>query len=488
MISGRQTLASLDSSLEELRNRIGQTAQLIEKRNQDLLTLQQEELGLYRELGQVRVEHLVTGRSFRAVEDVEQTVEKMLAHRRGELEKIHRDADKLMQFRQDLDLQREEQAKKVALAAKDVDAAEKKTQDRLNEDGDYLHQLEITRDLERTLKHAQNKAQQREDELENKGQSYKNDPLFMYLWNRKFATTEYEGKGILRWLDSKVARLIRYSVARVNYSKLREIPLRLRQHAQQVERKAEEAYAALKKLDTRARKEDGIPELEEALHQEESALAAIDREIEGTVSKQQHLEKLQTDFSAGKDHYFQQAVDFLSTELRRDDLMELREQAFATPFPEDDVLVSQLFDLEYREQDLNGSILELKSENAHLQERLQELESLRIQFKKNRYDSIGTDFSDAGLITTVLGNLINGAMTSEAFWRVLEQQRRYRRRHADPGFGSGGFGRGTIWGSGMGFPDSGGGIFGGGGFSFPGSGSGFPGRNSGGGFRTGGGF
>jgi len=36
-----------------------------------------------------------------------------------------------------------------------------------------------------------------------------------------------------------------------------------------------------------------------------------------------------------------------------------------------------------------------------------------------------------------------------SFGGLLEQQRHYHQRLAEPGFGSGGFGRGTVWGSDM---------------------------------------
>jgi hypothetical protein len=61
----------------------------------------------------------------------------------------------------------------------------------------------------------------------------------------------------------------------------------------------------------------------------------------------------------------------------------------------------------------------------------------------------------------------------DGLWRVLQQQQRYRPKRTDPTFGSGGFGRGTVWGGGRG--RIGGGL--GGGFG-----------RGGGGFRTGGGF
>ncbi|MEN8762050.1 MAG: hypothetical protein ABF290_06405, partial [Thiogranum sp.] len=68
-------------------------------------------------------------------------------------------------------------------------------------------------------------------------------------------------------------------------------------------------------------------------------------------------------------------------------------------------------------------------------------------------------------------NFLNGMLDRDSLWRVLEQQQRYRPRRTNPTFGSGGFGRGTVWGGRRG-----------------GLGGGFGRGGGGGGFRTGGGF
>lgn len=487
MISGRQTLASIDSSVETLRTEIARTARQVEERSNRLLDLQRNEIQNYRELGRLRVEHLASDGLVTISDDTEQTVQELLEKRRAKQEQIRADITVSRQQHLDFEEKRQEQAVLVENTAKMVDNAEKKTQDRLDEDGAYQAQLQITRKVERTLKHAAAKAGQWEDELESKGEPYRDDPLFMYLWKRKYFTGEYRASGLMRWLDTKVAKLIRYSEARVNFSKLQEIPRRLREHAVQVEQEAQKEYDALKVLDTGAREEDGIPALENGLKQEEEELATIDEQIEKEVADRQQQEQILSDFSAGADRYYQDAIDYLTTELRRDDLQELRQQAYATPFPEDDMIVSRLFELEESEKELQNSITELKIANVRQQERLHDMESVRAKFKREHYDRAGTGFSDPAVIGTVLGNLVNGAMTRDAFLRILQQQRRHQQRQADPGFGSGGFGRGTMWGSGMRFPSSrGGGSFGGkrGGFRVPRGGR----SSGGGGFRSGGGF
>jgi hypothetical protein len=113
--------------------------------------------------------------------------------------------------------------------------------------------------------------------------------------------------------------------------------------------------------------------------------------------------------------------------------------------------------------------------------RLQELEAVRRDFQRNRYDQPGHDFADGSLIGVMLTNFLSGMLNRDDLWRVLQEQQRYRPPRTDPTFGSGGFGRGSPWGGGPGG-------FGGGWGGGPGGGGGGGGDSGGGGFRTGGGF
>jgi hypothetical protein len=166
----------------------------------------------------------------------------------------------------------------------------------------------------------------------------------------------------------------------------------------------------------------------------------------------------------------------------------LRRQALATPYPEDDAIVARLLDVETERESTELTLRELKEVTARNRERLLELERLRRDFTRQRMDQPGSTFADGALVATILGQFLQGAMSRDALWRVLEQQRRQAPQRSNPTFGSGGFGRGSPWTGGGGTfrPPSiprlpSGGRIGGGGFRTGG-------RIGGGGFRTGGKF
>ena len=86
----------------------------------------------------------------------------------------------------------------------------------------------------------------------------------------------------------------------------------------------------------------------------------------------------------------------------------------------------------------------------------------------------------------MLGQFLEGLLDRRMLWKVLQEQQSYRPRRSDPTFGSGGFGRGTVWNGGLGDIGDIFGAIGRGGFGRRGGGFGRGG--GGGGFRTGGGF
>ena len=164
-------------------------------------------------------------------------------------------------------------------AAAQVDEARCKTQARLDADPAYQAQRTRAQEAERTARHAAEKASLSEEELSQKGASYRGDALFMYLWDRHYGLPAYKASGLVRWLDGMVAQHIGFADARTNFSRLNEIPQRLREHAQAQEAAAAAELTSLKNLETQAQQADGIPKLEEAQAQAQGVLDSVDARL-----------------------------------------------------------------------------------------------------------------------------------------------------------------------------------------------------------------
>lgn len=507
-ISGRSALGRIEDALRQGRAQVDESDQSVSAIGQQLLVLQQARAQNFRQLAAVRVGKIAAGELDSRLQQTDKQVSALLQQREQAGLQL---AAAISANQADIDARQQQRVALVEQLEQFIDAidqAEAATQARLDKDAAYIAQREQAQQAEQVARHADEKATLSEQEQQEKGQAYRDDPLFSYLWKRHYGSKDYQANNLVRWLDGKVAALVGYADARVNYQRLLEIPLRLREHADEREAIASDAIDALKALDEQAREQDGIPALEQQRDAHQQALDNADADIDKLQTSAQQMLDQQGEQAAGRDPLTLKAINYLAAEYGRDKLQALRSEALATPFPEDDLVISRLYDHEEREQHLQASLRELRQAAERSHQRLRELEQVRADFKRQRFDRPGSTFADGATVALMLSNFLSGTLDRRGLWQVLQQQQRYQPRRSNPGFGSGGFGRGTVWRGGMSGSDVLGDILGGvaragrrgrrGGFGgglggLGGLGGGLgggrrSGGGGGGGFRTGGGF
>lgn len=477
MISGRQTLGFIDSRLSDERSAMHGLERQIETLNQRYLAMQRADAEDFRALARLRVNALADGALTGRVDAAEQRVLGLLSEREQAAQALGEQVEAAAQTLQQRERERAAQSERVDQAAQALDEAEAESQLGLDADSAYQSQRHQAQQAERVAKHAAQKAEASEQERQGKGQAYRDDPLFMYLWERQYGLPAYQASAPLRWLDGKVARLIGFADARANFARLNEIPLRLREHADTLKALSEQQFQRLKALDDAARVADGVTQLEQALAQQQNALAHIDARVEQARAAQQDLMARQAAMTTGDDSDMRKAVEYLASELRSEDLQVLRNEALATPALEDDLIVNRMLQRDQERAGLETSLKDLRVTLRKHQQRSTELDDIRLDFKRRRYDRAGSEFDDGSLLAVMLDSFMNGLLDRRALWKALQQQQRYRPQRSNPTFGSGGFGRGSVWkGGGNDIGDVLGRLGGGGS------------RGGGGGFRTGGGF
>src|SRR5690606_28183894 len=99
-----------------------------------------------------------------------------------------------------------------------------KVRPQLATDTAFGAKLEAARELAAVAAESLRKTEQAEKDREEKGKPYRDDPLFMYLWENGYGTKTYRANNLVAWLDGHVARLVGYPEARPNFAMLNEIP------------------------------------------------------------------------------------------------------------------------------------------------------------------------------------------------------------------------------------------------------------------------
>lgn len=479
MIDGRDQLAIIDEHIAAAQNGVDDTHRRLEAARQRLTQVRNRTAEEFRRLARFRLDELAANRVAARLDDTDRAVLSLLERRTRELSELE------AEIRQALDRQAALASERAAAVRRrdelvtelDRQVAELRTH--LAGQEAYRAQERETREAAAKAERAESKAAQAEADREEKGKPYRDDALFMYLWNRRFLTPDYAGRGLTRALDGWVAKLIRYADARSHYYMLTELPLRLREHAERQKAGAAEASRKLRDLEAQVLQADSLLPGKKALQAVQKEIETVEARIEASEKRHAELLEKRSAYSTASDEISQQAIQLQASEIKNDTLSNLYREAQATSRPEDDVIVSRIRDLAEEEQSLSAEIENRQSELHRQQKSFQEIEELRRRFRRSGYDS-GHSYFPGGLdLGALLALLLAGRASGGDVWGRIgrEQEFRLPRQHRHGRGSEGDFFPGGFGGGG-GFPD----IFGGG------SGGGGGGTIGGGGFKTGGGF
>jgi chromosome segregation ATPase len=480
MIHGRDQLAIIDEHIAAVQNGVDDTHRRLKVARQRLIQIRNQTAEELRRLARFRMDELAANRLAARLDDTDRAVLSLLERRTRELNELEAEIRQALDRQSALTSEREAAVRRRDEQVTEIDRQAAELRAQLGKQEAYRAQEQFAREAAAKAERAESKAAQAEADREEKGRPYREDALFMYLWNRRFLTPDYAGRGLTRALDGWVAKRIRYADARSNYFMLTELPLRLREHAERQKADAAEASRKLQDMETQALQTDGLLQAKKALQAIQKEIEAIEARIEEAENRHEALLSKRSSYSTASDEISQQAIQLQVSEIKNDTLSNLYREAQATSRPEDDVIVSRIRDLAEEEQSLSAEIENLQSELHRQQKSFQEIEELRRRFRRSGYDS-GHSYFPPGLdLGALLALLLAGRESGGDIWgRIgrdqefrLPQQHRHGRGRGG-GFFPGGFGGGG------GFPD----VFGGGGGS-----GGRGGDIGGGGFRTGGGF
>ncbi|RTZ95762.1 MAG: hypothetical protein DSY90_12680, partial [Deltaproteobacteria bacterium] len=442
MLDGLTSLQIIDQQLANTRSGLDSLHQRMTELGQRLDTLRRETTEQYRQLARIRLDELSAERVVERLNDTDQSVLSLLKQKKAAMDALEAEIAQGINALNQLSRQREDLGKKRDDILSDIDDKLTDIESRLAENADYK---DLQNRLQTTVTQAQRaleKAEKAEKDREEKGRPYKNDALFMYLWNRHYQTPDYDGGWLTRSLDAWIARIVHYDENRPNYHMLILLPDRLKAHADTLKHKTVLLQEALAKKQAAAEQAGGVDKLREALEKIKTELKKLEEQIDSKELHNRDLLAERTKYSTGDDEWTQQAIQLQVSQLKRRELSELYRHARATSTPEDDVYVSRLVELEDTQTRTEHELRDLKSELRNRQNKTNELEDLRRWYRRRNYDSQMFRFPSGFEMAVLLGQLLKGGLSSHELRDRIGRQGRFQRRRMPGGFGRG-------WGGGM---------------------------------------
>nr|WP_319382796.1 hypothetical protein [uncultured Roseibium sp.] len=472
MLTGRQTLGTIEHSMTDLRREEAELSKRIERSTRAVTDLQERQSEAYRDLARFRLDTDAAGTLNTRLDSAAREARRLLDKRNDDykvlgeqLRQSETERNQKLKKRQDLDEARDQAENQMDELMDAVDG-------RLENDTAYLAQREATEQAIATAEAAADKAGTSEQDRENKGKAYDADPLFVYLWERGYGTQDYAYRGLTRSLDHWVAGLIRFNDARANYAMLTGIPDRMARHAERCAEIAEQEEEKLAEFSRNAMTDAAGTDLVGSIESYSEEIDRIDAEIEKLEQQIDTLSGALAEFAGGEDADFQKAEEHLSESLKSDDLNDLWRAAIDTPSPEDEKIVQRIEDFRERVEQVAREIRQDRELQRDIGRRRAELADVIKRFRSKGYGSWESTFSDDKLTTVLLGELVKGAITGADYWARAERSHKRRKPR----------GRKVAFPNGTGLPKSMGG------FGRSGRKSGRSGGFGGGGFKRGGSF
>jgi chromosome segregation ATPase len=460
MIPGRDNLQLINQHIYQAQTGQQQAGARLEELHRQLNALRLKTGEAYRTLAKLRLDDLQASQIISRLDETDQVVVNLLEKLKDARKNLDEQIKASAARQQQLEAQRQELERQRDGAGEAMQQQLEQTRKRLQDTQGYRQQQQRVQEAAAVVKNADDKATRAEQDRIGKGKPYEADPLFMYLWKRRYLTPDYRGGWFSRQLDAWVARIIDYQRNRPNYYMLLELPKRLREHATKVQQTAQLEVQALQAMERQAAEVDGILSLQAKVQEAEKQLKQIDADIEAEEARHQELLQQQSGLHAGTDPVTKQIIDLKSAALEKETLPSLYQQARATPRPEDDVIIAQLQQFQQQQSQIEA---EIQSLNNILQQRVRDLgqlEEVRRRYRQSGYDSYNSGFPGNFSLEVLLGQMLGGMMSSDTVWREIGSHQ----QSSPQGGGSEG-------------GDAGGGGFGG-----------FGGMGGGGEFRTGGEF
>ncbi len=523
-LSGPEALRSLEEALRDIRREEDDIAKRLSRSAEMIAKIRETESELFRQLAKVRLDPGTQGDLTGRLGAAEERAREMLRQHQNavtEAEARLREHDaEIARLAAERAALIEEEARRES----ELQAIAEKVAAETAKSPEYAAKRNAADEQVQVAEEAMRKTLQAEADREQKGRPYRDDPLFMYLWERSYGTKNYRANNLVLYLDGLVAGLVGYPEARPNFAMLNEIPLRLREHAERQQQKAEAAVAEVVALETAAVDAAGGKPIREALEKARARMAAIDAEVLELEDARDAAAKEQHELAQGNDPAFAGAVGAVAEGLARADLQTLLAEARATRTPEDDAIVKQIDDARSRIAEEEEETRDQKARLKTLAARRRELEDIQFEFKKQGFDRPQSSFREDDLVGDLLTDFLRGGISAASYWEQWrrsqhwargydpwrhESGRRYRNdddddhdddddrpsspwgggfQWPDSSFAGGGQRGGGLRGSWGRLPGMGRGGFGGGGGGFSRPRTGSVGTRRHGGFKTGGGF
>jgi len=371
----------------------------------------------------------VAGLQMEQVQNLEQEARYVLQLRadeesalRGQLEKVEQSISRLLE--------------KIDAHQADIRKARKQAADSLSRHTEFNQTLARYEDEKKGLDTMDSRMHELQEECARKLAGYRQDARYAYLVAANYGTDAYKRSGIVRYLDSWIARLCNYDANRRNELTLlamQEELNRAEEHGRQRLKTLKDTLAA---ITTTAESSAGLDVLD-------AELVRLKENVKTEKQRAKEIHEQLASFAGKSDVRYRQARSMVAVSLQSYSAEELMERVRQTPGPADDALAREVIELQSalkRQRDRIAALERERNTAEAAYQRAKELEhSLRQPVFSGGQYSYGNGLNLGSLLMGYMaGRLTLDQATSEIAQHRQEVEKDYPYNHLSPDWGSAG--------------------------------------------------
>ena len=433
-ISGPDALQRLDMSIADMRRMVADAISAADSVNAREAEVRDAQVSQYQELADIRMDVIAGAMDDNTLDQLHRAARDLLEKHDAYVEQTARALTAADEKLRNLEARRATLLEEHAQAIEAYEARVAGVEAQLREDAAYIALAKASEEAAAIAARAHQKLEIARADLEEKGAPYKADPLFSYLWKRRFRTPDYKAGAITRFFDNWVGRICGYDEAWMNFQRLSQLPEWLAEHAAEQDADAEEALDALEAAEQAALEKSGADDLRKAADDALHRVREADRAIQAAEGEHQALTARQADALKEEAGPANDARRLLEEGLRDAAFQDLRTLAAETIDERDDRIVDSLVKLRTEELSLELEGERLSGLPDRLRGDLASLEELRREFKKARYDSAYASFRTSAVDEALTG-IVSGRIGAERAFEYITRSLRRVQPRTEPGFG-----------------------------------------------------
>ena len=429
-LSGRKLYAEIRRRETKARERASRTRGKVGELRLDLAKQMAERGEALVNLAQKFLPEVTEEAIGKTFKDIRAELHDVLHRRDARLDQLNQALEQLEVESQRLDLALETTTEQLEQKVAEQTQLEAKLRDTLEADTEFQRLSTEAARAEVALTRNEERIEEIRREAKRKLPAYREDRLFMYLQKRRWGTTDYASRGIIKRLDRWVANLVHFADNNESFQFLSITPKLVEQEIERRREEFDELMQMVERLQAATAMELGLPKIEaeaETLDQEHRGLADAIEDADG------RRESYREEYAAIEMHrgrFYSEAISRFRRFLDETRTSRLEREARRTPDPEDDKLVETIEDADRSIDRLKDEVEDVEDLLAEADRQSREFESIATKFRARGFDRGDSSFK--GDPEDDLEDFSRGRLSERSLWEKLKGKQRTQRRRRSP--------------------------------------------------------